>query len=116
MINTLDAMISERAYRQGAPFDVAKTEIVRMKGSQFDPKAVDAFSAEEAVLRDMANAKCHSARHSNGLLRKPMRYHALLPGIAEYGGLHSRSPRKVDRWFAAACIDKRPALTPFTNI
>lgn len=59
VIDTLDAMTSDRAYRQGASFDVAKTEIVRMKGSQFDPQAVDAFNAEEAVLRDMVSAKCH---------------------------------------------------------
>jgi len=58
VIDTLDAMTSDRAYRQGASFDVAKTEIVRMKGSQFDPQAVDAFNAEEAVLREMVSAKC----------------------------------------------------------
>ncbi|PTQ89925.1 HD domain-containing protein [Nitrosomonas nitrosa] len=58
VIDTLDAITSDRTYRKGATFDVAKAEILRMKGSQFDPQAVDAFSAEEAVLREMVLAKC----------------------------------------------------------
>lgn len=58
VIDTLDAITSDRAYRKGASFDVAKTEILRLSGSQFDPLAVDAFSAEEAVLREMVLAKC----------------------------------------------------------
>lgn len=57
VIDTLDAITSDRAYRRSATFDVAKAEILRMKGSQFDPQAVDAFSAEEAVLREMVLAK-----------------------------------------------------------
>lgn len=58
VIDTLDAITSDRAYRKGASFDVAKAEILRLSGSQFDPLAVDAFSAEEAVLREMVLAKC----------------------------------------------------------
>lgn len=58
VIDALDAMTSNRAYRRGASFDVAKTEILCLKGSQFDPKAVDAFIAEEKVLREMVIAKC----------------------------------------------------------
>lgn len=61
VIDTLDAITSDRAYRRGASFDVAKAEILRMKGSQFDPQAVDAFSAEEEVLREMVMAKCQQA-------------------------------------------------------
>ncbi|SFM81477.1 HD domain-containing protein [Nitrosomonas communis] len=37
VIDTLDAITSDRAYRKGASYDVAKTEIERMSGSQFDP-------------------------------------------------------------------------------
>ena len=59
VIDTLDAITSDRPYRKGSSFDVAKAEILRMAGSQFDPKAVDAFSAEEAVLREMVQLKCH---------------------------------------------------------
>ena len=58
VIDTLDAMTSNRPYRQGLPFDEAKAEILRMSGSQFDPQAVKAFVAEEAVLREMVEVKC----------------------------------------------------------
>lgn len=58
VIDTLDAMTSDRPYRQRLPFDAAKTEILRMSGSQFDPRAVQAFVAEEAVLREMVEMKC----------------------------------------------------------
>ncbi|MCF6362047.1 MAG: HD-GYP domain-containing protein [Gammaproteobacteria bacterium] len=58
VIDTLDAMTSDRPYRQGLPFDEAKAEILRMSGSQFDPRAVEAFVAEEAVLREMVEMKC----------------------------------------------------------
>jgi len=58
VIDTLDAMTSDRPYRQGLPFDEAKAEILRMSGSQFDPRAVQAFVAEEAVLREMVEMKC----------------------------------------------------------
>lgn len=58
VIDTLDAITSDRPYRPGLPFDSAKAEILRCSGAQFDPKAVEAFLAEEAVLRDMVAAKC----------------------------------------------------------
>jgi HD-GYP domain-containing protein (c-di-GMP phosphodiesterase class II) len=58
VIDTLDAITSDRPYRSGLPFDSAKAEIQRCSGSQFDPKAVEAFLAEEAVLREMVAAKC----------------------------------------------------------
>ena len=52
-IDTLDAMSFDRPYRKALPFDVAKTEIVRMSGSQFDPLAVDIFLKEEEELRGL---------------------------------------------------------------
>lgn len=58
MIDTLDAMTSDRPYRKGLSFDTAKAEILRMSGIQFDPVAVDAFIADEAVLRRMVQMKC----------------------------------------------------------
>ncbi|RTL55585.1 MAG: HD domain-containing protein [Rhodocyclaceae bacterium] len=60
VIDTLDAMTSDRSYRKALPFDTAKAEIVRMAGSQFDPMAVDAFLAEEAALRTMVALKCNA--------------------------------------------------------
>lgn len=58
VIDTLDAMTSDRSYRRGLEFDEAKEEILRMSGSQFDPVAVDLFLAEEKILRHMVALKC----------------------------------------------------------
>jgi len=58
VIDTLDAMTSDRPYHEGCTFDQAREEILRLSGSQFDPLAVDAFLAEEATLRGMVDLKC----------------------------------------------------------
>jgi len=58
VIDTLDAMTSDRPYRRGLPFDAARAEILRLAGSQFDPAAVDALIAEDAVVRQMVEMKC----------------------------------------------------------
>jgi putative nucleotidyltransferase with HDIG domain len=58
VIDTIDAMTSDRPYRRALPFEAAKQEILRSAGTQFDPAAVSAFVAEEAVLRDMVALKC----------------------------------------------------------
>lgn len=57
VIDTLDAMVSDRPYRKGMPFEAVQQEIQRMSGSQFDPQAVDAFMAEHEVLRNMSHLK-----------------------------------------------------------
>jgi putative nucleotidyltransferase with HDIG domain len=41
--DTLDAMTSDRPYRKALPFQTMVDEIVRCKGSQFDPQVVDKF-------------------------------------------------------------------------
>lgn len=41
--DTLDAICSDRPYRKGSPLEVAITEIGRLAGTQFDPKAVEVF-------------------------------------------------------------------------
>ena len=58
LIDTLDAMTSDRSYRRALSFDQAKAEIIKMSGTQFDPLAVEAFLAEETTLREMVEAKC----------------------------------------------------------
>lgn len=58
LIDSLDAITSDRYYRKGLPFDAARDEIARLSGSQFDPLAVEAFLAEEATLREMVALKC----------------------------------------------------------
>lgn len=61
VIDTLDAMTSDRPYRKGLSFDAAQAEILRLAGTQFDPLAVEAFSAEEKTLREMVAMKCGMA-------------------------------------------------------
>jgi putative nucleotidyltransferase with HDIG domain len=41
--DALDAMISDRPYRQAQPLSVARDEIKRCAGSQFDPRVVEVF-------------------------------------------------------------------------
>lgn len=58
VIDTLDAMTSDRPYRKALSFDAAKAEIRNLSGTQFDPIAVAAFLAEEPTLREMVALKC----------------------------------------------------------
>lgn len=58
VIDTLDAITSDRPYRKSHDFDVATAEIQRMSGSQFDPLAVQVFLDEEDALRQMVSLKC----------------------------------------------------------
>jgi putative nucleotidyltransferase with HDIG domain len=41
--DTLDAITSDRPYRQAKSFDAARQEILRCSGTQFDPAAVEVF-------------------------------------------------------------------------
>ena len=41
--DTLDAITSDRPYRKARSFEVAREEILRCSGTQFDPAVVDAF-------------------------------------------------------------------------
>lgn len=41
--DTYDAMVSTRPYRKGLPVKMAFDEIIRYRGTQFDPTVVDAF-------------------------------------------------------------------------
>jgi HD-GYP domain-containing protein (c-di-GMP phosphodiesterase class II) len=61
VIDTLDAITSDRPYRAGALFDVAKAQILEASGTQFDPEVIEAFLAEEKVLREMVAMKCGAA-------------------------------------------------------
>jgi response regulator RpfG family c-di-GMP phosphodiesterase len=45
VVDTLDAITSDRPYRRSRPFSEARAEISRCRGSQFDPVVVDAFLA-----------------------------------------------------------------------
>ncbi|HSC94443.1 MAG TPA: HD-GYP domain-containing protein [Burkholderiales bacterium] len=68
VIDTLDAMTSDRPYRKGLSYDAARAEIERLSGTQFDPQAVEVFVAETAALREMVELKCNAAAVWNSIL------------------------------------------------
>jgi response regulator RpfG family c-di-GMP phosphodiesterase len=43
IVDTLDAMTSDRPYRKALPFAVAEAEILKYRGTQFDPAIADLF-------------------------------------------------------------------------
>lgn len=43
VVDTLDAMTTDRPYRKSLPFEAAREEIIRYSGTQFDPKIVEVF-------------------------------------------------------------------------
>jgi putative nucleotidyltransferase with HDIG domain len=50
--DTLDAITSNRPYRQGQPLEKARSEIARYAGVQFDPRCAEAFlSLDPALLQ-----------------------------------------------------------------
>ena len=59
--DTLDAMMSDRPYRRGRAYEIARAEIQRESGKQFDPRVVAAFLSvpEErwAEIRSEASRK-----------------------------------------------------------
>jgi putative nucleotidyltransferase with HDIG domain len=56
--DTFDAVTSDRPYRQGVDFDLARAEIVRCARSQFDPECVEAFvSLSNDRLNQLRSAK-----------------------------------------------------------
>jgi putative nucleotidyltransferase with HDIG domain len=47
VVDTYDAMTSDRSYRRGRGHEEAMREIDRCRGTQFDPRVVDAFSCHD---------------------------------------------------------------------
>jgi len=43
VVDTLDAMTSDRPYRKALPFDTVTSEIIKFRGTQFDPAIADLF-------------------------------------------------------------------------
>ena len=76
VIDTLDAMTSDRPYRRALSFGAASEEIGRMRGAQFDPVAVETFHAEETTLRQMVTLKCVTPEAYEGGATEPIRREA----------------------------------------
>jgi putative nucleotidyltransferase with HDIG domain len=54
VVDTLDAMTSDRPYRRALSFEAARTEIQRCAGTQFDPRVAQAFlSVSPATWKDI---------------------------------------------------------------
>ena len=53
VVDSYDAMTSQRAYREPRPIDEAKAELQRCAGSQFDPQVVNAFLAVLAQKKEL---------------------------------------------------------------
>jgi len=67
--DTYDAMTSSRSYRKALPHEVARDEILRCRGTQFDPNLVDIFAKAE---QEFAIAHDDPERYykENSILRK----------------------------------------------
>lgn len=57
IIDTVDAITSDRPYRAKRDFSYARDEVLAQSGSQFDPEAVAVFIREEAALEKMITQK-----------------------------------------------------------
>lgn len=65
--DTLDAILSDRPYRKGRPFSVARAVIAAGSGTQFDPKVIAAFLS-------VPEATCESIRVESGPTRVAVRH------------------------------------------
>jgi putative nucleotidyltransferase with HDIG domain len=81
--DTLDAIMSDRPYRRGRPFAVARKEIQEESGKQFDPKVVEGFlSIKEETWENI--------RLETAMTRPDVR-RVLSPALRVDGELKSRS-------------------------
>jgi response regulator RpfG family c-di-GMP phosphodiesterase len=59
VVDTFDAMTSDRPYRPALSMDAVREEIDRCTGTQFDPKVVDAFFSIEYATWDRIRREVH---------------------------------------------------------
>ncbi|OLD63665.1 MAG: hypothetical protein AUI47_08495 [Acidobacteria bacterium 13_1_40CM_2_68_5] len=70
VVDTLDAMTSDRPYRKAAPYEAARSEILRFSGTQFDPDVVKVF----LEIPDEEWAEIHRRVMRDVLARDQMRF------------------------------------------
>ena len=61
LVDTLDAMTSDRPYRRALPWEQATDEILAQSGRQFDPRVVAAFASREPRLRRISEELAEAA-------------------------------------------------------
>jgi HD-GYP domain-containing protein (c-di-GMP phosphodiesterase class II) len=71
-VDTLDAITSDRPYRKGRPLQVARDEIARCSGTQFDPALAAAFaripdSEWERIRNQVATMESEEMQRFSGL-------------------------------------------------
>jgi len=63
IVDTFDAIVSDRPYRKGRSVEIARDEIRRCAGTQFDPACVDAFLKIPLEEWAKARAEMDAAEH-----------------------------------------------------
>ena len=60
--DTFDAITSKRVYKEAVPIDLARAEIERCSGDQFDPEVVEVFKTitDEDLIQTRAHAESTS--------------------------------------------------------
>ena len=77
VVDTLDAMTTDRPYRKALSFDMARAEIIREAGRQFDPEVVRAFVS----IPESAWAKIrHEVKQNRAAGRGRLSLHPALKG------------------------------------
>jgi diguanylate cyclase (GGDEF)-like protein/putative nucleotidyltransferase with HDIG domain len=64
IVDTFDAMTTDRPYRRALPIEAARKEILRCRGTQFDPRLVDTFLAipDADLLEARDGGNSHESR------------------------------------------------------
>ncbi len=59
VVDTFDAMTSDRPYRKALPYEKARDEVLKFSGTQFDPEVVKAFCSISQERWDEERARIH---------------------------------------------------------
>ena len=65
--DVFDALISDRCYKKGFPYDKAFSIIGEELGRQFDPKIVDAFFAAKDQILEVADKFSENNTHETSV-------------------------------------------------